>query len=129
MTTKLETFLELLDTTNTTDDLSRLAGILRDTYNVKHMSYLAANLNGMLIDPVVRAHCSNSTRWTGNASIGPPNALGHFTTKRLILVLDDKATLCRSVALTGKQRFLLSIMTTRIQHGTATLTKMRMTSC
>lgn len=75
MTTKLETFLERLEATNTTDDLSALADILRDTYDVKHMSYLATNLNGlpfvsstydpqwathyeeqqyMLIDPVVR---------------------------------------------------------------------------
>ncbi|MEO1920008.1 MAG: hypothetical protein ABGW81_09965 [Paracoccaceae bacterium] len=54
MITKLETFLERLDTANTTDDLSGLAGILRDTYDVKHMSYLVANLNGMLVDPVVR---------------------------------------------------------------------------
>lgn len=75
MTRKLETFLEQLETTNTVDDLSSLADILRDTYDVKHMSYLATNLNGlplvsstydpkwaahyeeqnyMLIDPVVR---------------------------------------------------------------------------
>jgi DNA-binding CsgD family transcriptional regulator len=75
MTRKLETFLERLDTTNTVDDLSSLADILRDTYGVENMSYLATNLNGlpfvsstydpkwaqhyeeqnyMLIDPVVR---------------------------------------------------------------------------
>ena len=46
MTRKLETFLERLDTTNTVDDLSSLADILRDTYDVKNVSYLATNLNG-----------------------------------------------------------------------------------
>lgn len=75
MTRKLEIFLERLETTNSVDDLSSLADILRDTYDVKNMSYLATNLNGlpfvsstydpkwanhyedqnyMVIDPVVR---------------------------------------------------------------------------
>lgn len=75
MTRKLEIFLEQLETTNTVDDLTLLADILRDTYDVKNVSYLATNLNGlpfvsstydpkwaahyeeqnyMLIDPVVR---------------------------------------------------------------------------
>ena len=75
MTRKLEIFLERLETTNTVDDLASLADILRDTYDVKNVSYLATNLNGlpfvsstydpkwashyegqnyMLIDPVVR---------------------------------------------------------------------------
>ena len=75
MTRKLEIFLERLETTSTVDDLSSLADILRDTYDVKNVSYLATNLNGlpfvsstydlkwaqhyeeqnyMLIDPVVR---------------------------------------------------------------------------
>ena len=75
MTRKLEKYLERLETTSTVDDLSSLADVLRDTYDVKNVSYLATNLNGlpfvsstydpkwaqhyeeqkyMLIDPVVR---------------------------------------------------------------------------
>ena len=75
MTRKLEAFLERLEATDTANGLSSLAEVLRDTYGVENVSYLATNLNGqpfvsstydpkwaahyesqnyMLIDPVVR---------------------------------------------------------------------------
>ena len=47
MTTKLEAFLERLEETNTVDDLPELADILRDTYGIENVSYLATNLNGL----------------------------------------------------------------------------------
>lgn len=46
MTPKLDRFLECLETTESTDDLSSAVHALRDIYDVENVAYLALNLNG-----------------------------------------------------------------------------------
>ncbi len=61
MMSKLERFLDCLETTESTDDLSSIANSLRDIYDVENVAYLALNLNGapfsaVTYDPKWAAH-------------------------------------------------------------------------
>lgn len=61
MTSKFQRFLKYMETTESSEDLHKLAEITRDIYNLENVAYLALNLNGapysaVTYDPKWAAH-------------------------------------------------------------------------